>query len=199
MTTQSETWPGTESARRPWVDEVRIRCESCGEEVERIAEVGDVWLDAGIVPFSTLGWQSPVYVPEGYATGAAKGLTGADLPDHAYWEQWFPADWVSEMREQIRLWFYSQLFMSVALVGKAPYRQVLAYEKLRDETGKEMHKSWGNAIEANEAMDKMGADVMRFMYCDHVPHQNLNFGYGPANEVKRRLLTFWNSASFSNG
>ena len=94
-----------------------IRCEACGEEVERIAEVGDVWLDAGIVPFSTLGWESPEYVPEGYATGAAKGLTRADLPDHAYWEQWFPADWVSEMREQIRLWFYSQLFMSVALDG----------------------------------------------------------------------------------
>ena len=82
-------------------------------EVERIAEVGDVWLDAGIVPFSTLGWESPECVPEGYATGAAKGLTRADLPDHAYWEEWFPADWVSEMREQIRLWFYSQLFMSV--------------------------------------------------------------------------------------
>ena len=91
-----------------------IRCEQCGEEVRRIPEVGDVWLDAGIVPFSTLGWQSPEYVPEGYATGAAKGLTTADLPDHAYWEEWFPADWVSEMREQIRLWFYSQLFMSVS-------------------------------------------------------------------------------------
>ena len=75
--------------------------------------------------------------------GASEGLSGADLPDHAYWETWFPADWVSEMREQIRLWFYSQLFMSVALVGKAPYEQILAYEKLRDETGKEMHKSWG--------------------------------------------------------
>ena len=96
---------------------MRIRCEACGEEVERVPEVGDVWLDAGIVPFSTLGWQNPERVPEGYATGAAKGLTTADLPDHAYWEEWFPADWVSEMREQIRLWFYSQLFMSVALVG----------------------------------------------------------------------------------
>ena len=64
----------------------------------------------------------------------ASGLTKADLPDHAYWEKWFPADWVSEMREQIRLWFYSQLFMSVALVGRAPYRRVLGYEKLHDET-----------------------------------------------------------------
>jgi isoleucyl-tRNA synthetase len=181
---------------RPWIDDVPIRCEECGEEVRRIPEVGDAWLDAGIVPFSTLGWENSEWRERGYANGASEGLSGADLPDNSYWETWFPADWVSEMREQIRLWFYSQLFMSVALVGRAPYRQILAYEKLRDETGKEMHKSWGNAIEANEAMDKMGADVMRFMYCDHVPQQNLNFGYGPANEVKRRLLTFWNSASF---
>ena len=123
----------------------------------------------GIVPFSTLGWENPEWKENGYATGASQGLSGADLPDHAYWETWFPADWVSEMREQIRLWFYSQLFMSVALVGRAPYREILAYEKLRDETGKEMHKSWGNAIEANEAMDKMGADVMRFMYCEQLP------------------------------
>ena len=72
--------------------------------------------------------------PQGYATGAAKGLTRADLPDHAYWEQWFPADWVSEMREQIRLWFYSQHFMSVVLTGRAPFRQVLGYEKMLDET-----------------------------------------------------------------
>ena len=109
---------GLEELRRPWVDAVRSAARRCGEEVERIAEVGDVWLDAGIVPFSTLGWESPEYVREGYATGAAKGLTRADLPDHAYWEEWFPADWVSEMREQIRLWFYSQLFMSVALTGR---------------------------------------------------------------------------------
>jgi isoleucyl-tRNA synthetase len=181
---------------RPWIDEVPISCVECGAEVRRIPEVGDAWLDAGIVPFSTLGWQNDEARAGGYATGASEGLSGADLPDHAYWETWFPADWVSEMREQIRLWFYSQLFMSVALVGEAPYRRVLAYEKLRDETGREMHKSWGNAIDSAEAMERMGADVMRFLYCDHPPHQNLNFGYGPANEVKRELLTFWNSVSF---
>ncbi|HEX2505467.1 MAG TPA: isoleucine--tRNA ligase [Gaiellaceae bacterium] len=181
---------------RPWVDAVPVSCEECGREVARIPEVGDAWLDAGIVPFSTLGWRNEEAKPGGYASGASEGLSGADLPDHAYWETWFPADWISEMREQIRLWFYSQLFMSVALEGRAPYRQVLAYEKLRDETGREMHKSWGNAIDAAEAMERMGADVMRFLYCDHVPQQNLNFGYGPANEVKRELLTFWNSVSF---
>ena len=69
-----------EELRRPWIDAVQIRCEECGEPVQRVEEVGDVWLDAGIVPFSTLGWESPEFVPEGYGTGAAKGLTTADLP-----------------------------------------------------------------------------------------------------------------------
>jgi isoleucyl-tRNA synthetase len=181
---------------RPWIDAVTIACSGCGAEVRRITEVGDAWLDAGIVPLSTLGWESPECVPEGYATGAGKGLTTADLPDHAYWEQWFPADWVSEMREQIRLWFYSISFMSVTLTGRSPYRRVLTYEKLLDETGREMHRSWGNSIEVNEALDRMGADVMRWQYCSQPPTQNLLFGFGPAHEIQRRLLTLWNSAKF---
>ena len=173
-----------------------IRCAECGEPVERIAEVGDVWLDAGIVPFSTLGWESPEYVPQGYATGAARGLTTADLPDHAYWETWFPADWVSEMREQIRLWFYSQLFMSVALTGRAPFERVLGYEKMLDEKGREMHSSWGNTIDAPEAFARMGADVMRWQYCAQPPDRNLLFGFGPGQEIKGKLLRLWNSAGF---
>jgi isoleucyl-tRNA synthetase len=185
-----------EELRRPWIDDVPIACESCGAEVRRIPEVGDVWLDAGIVPFSTLGWENPELVPEGFGTGAAKGLTTADLPDHAYWEQWWPADWVSEMREQIRLWFYSQLFMSVVLTGKAPFRQVLGYEKMLDEHGREMHGSWGNMIEAEDAFERMGADVMRWQFCAQPPNQNLPFGFGPAHEIKRKLLTFWHSAGF---
>jgi isoleucyl-tRNA synthetase len=180
---------------RPWIDEVPIACE-CGAEVRRIQEVGDAWLDAGIVPFSTLGWQNPEWKEHGYATGAAAGVTGADLPDHAYWEKWYPADWVSEMREQIRLWFYSQSFMSVTLTGRSPYRSVLTYEKLLDERGREMHRSWGNSIDAAEALQNIGADVIRFMFCEQVPSQNLKFGYGPAGEIKRRLLTLWNSVKF---
>jgi isoleucyl-tRNA synthetase len=185
-----------EELHRPWIDEVPIRCESCGEEVRRIPEVGDAWLDAGIVPLSTLGWQNPKWIEHGYATGAAKGLTGADLPDHAYWEQWFPADWVSESREQIRLWFYAISVMSMTLAGRLPYRAVLAYERVHDEHGREMHKSTGNAIEADEAFERMGADIVRWQYCAQNPSQNINFGYGPAEEVKRRLLTLWNSAGF---
>jgi isoleucyl-tRNA synthetase len=185
-----------EELHRPWIDNVPIRCGSCGEEVRRIADVGDVWLDAGIVPFSTLGWQNPEWAPSGYATGAAAGLTTADLPDHEHWEQWFPADWVTEMREQIRLWFYSLLFMSVVLSGRAPYRRVLTFEKLLDVEGREMHGSWGNMIEGEEAFSRMGADVMRWLYCQQPPWQNIRFGFGPAEEVKRRLLTLWNSFKF---
>ena len=108
-----------------------------------------------------------------------RGSTHADLPDHAYWEQWFPADWVSEMREQIRLWFYSQLFMSVVLVGRSPFRRVLGYEKMLDEHGREMHGSWGNMIDAEDAFARMGADVMRWQYCAQPPDRNLLFGFGP--------------------
>ena len=187
---------GLQELHRPWIDDVVIRCESCGDEVERIPEVGDAWLDAGIVQFSTLGWQNHEWIEGGGATGSAAGLTGADLPDHEYWERWFPADWVSEMREQIRLWFYSQCFMAITLVGQQPYRRVLTYEKVYDENGREMHKSWGNAIELNEALERMGADVMRWLYCDQTPSQPLRFGYGMAEEVKKRLLRFWNSVSF---
>ena len=185
-----------EELRRPWIDDVVIRCPQCGDEVRRVLEVGDVWLDAGIVPFSTLGWENPTHIDEGYATGAAAGLTTADLPDHAAWEDWFPADWVSEMREQIRLWFYSQLFMSVALTGQAPYRKVLGYEKMLDESGREMHGSWGNMIQAEDAFSRMGADVMRWQYCAQPPNQNLLFGFGPGQEIQRKLLTLWNSIAF---
>jgi len=188
---------GLTELHRPWIDDVTIRCESCGrDDVRRVVEVGDAWLDAGIVHFSTLGWKNPEWVPGGNATGAAAGLTGADLPDHAHWEKWFPAEWVTEMREQIRLWFYSQSFMAVALDGRSPYRKVLTYEKVLDETGREMHKSWGNSIELNEALDRMGADIVRWIFCEQSPSQPLRFGYGIADDVKRRLLTFWHSVAF---
>jgi isoleucyl-tRNA synthetase len=181
---------------RPWIDEVRIRCEECSAELERITEVGDAWLDAGIVHFSTLGWQNAEWVERGNGTGSAAGLTTAPLPDHAYWERWYPADWVSEMRQQIRLWFYSQCFMAITLDGRQPYRSVLTYEKVLDEHGREMHKSWGNAIELNDALERMGADVMRWLFCEQNPSQDLRFGYALAEDVKRRLLTLWNSARF---
>jgi len=169
-----EGMEGLQELHRPWIDAVKIRCSKCSETVERIPEVGDCWLDAGIVPFSTMRY----------------------LEDDAYWKTWFPAEFITEMREQIRLWFYSMLFMSVTLENRAPYREVLVYEKVQDEHGKDMHKSAGNAIWFDDAVDKMGADVMRWLYTQQNIQTNLRFGYGPAHEVKGRLLTYWNLLSF---
>ena len=160
---------------RPWIDDVKIKCGKCGGTASRITEVGDCWLDAGIVPFSTLGYLEP---------------------GQAYWKKWFPSDFVTEMREQIRLWFYSQLFMSVTLTGKAPYRQVMIYEKAMDEHGKPMHKSHGNAIWFDEAAEKMGVDVMRWIYASQNLVTNLRFGYSIGDEVRRKMLTLWNTYSF---
>ena len=134
-----------------------IRCEGCEAPTRRIDAVGDAWLDAGIVPFSTLGY-----------------LEGSEE-----FQRWYPADFITEMREQIRLWFYSMLFMSVTLENRSPYQSVFVYEKLNDETGRAMHKSWGNAIEFGEAAERMGADVMRWLYAGQNPLYNINFGYGP--------------------
>jgi isoleucyl-tRNA synthetase len=160
---------------RPWIDNVKIRCPKCGGLAERVPEVGDCWLDAGIVPFSTMGFLDK---------------------DNAYWQKWFPAKFVCEMREQIRLWFYAMMFMSVTLTGRSPYRAALVYEKVHDEKGRPMHKSWGNAIWFGDAVEKMGADVMRWIYASANIQNNLNFGYGIGHEVVRKLLTLWNTYSF---
>ncbi|MBI2148147.1 isoleucine--tRNA ligase [Candidatus Woesearchaeota archaeon] len=158
---------------RPWIDKIKIKCK-CGEEIERINDVGDCWLDAGIVPFSTLKY----------------------FEDKTYWKKWFPVELEIEMRAQVRLWFYAQLFMSVVLEGRAPYKRILAYEEVRDEKGEPMHKSKGNAIWFDEAVEKMGADVMRWQYCNQNPMFNLNFGYGPAKEIQRYLLVIQNLANY---
>ncbi len=159
---------------RPWIDEVVIKCEECGGKAIRTEDVGDCWLDAGIVPFSTLKYKE----------------------DRGYWEKWFPAEFICEMREQIRLWFYSMLFMGVTLENRAPYESVLIHERVFDERGNPMHKSLGNVIWFDEAADKIGTDVMRWLFASQNTAYNINFGYGPAKEIKRRLLTFWNSYTF---
>jgi len=159
---------------RPWIDEIKIKCPKCKAEVERVKEIGDCWLDAGIVPFSTLKYFS----------------------DRNYWKQWFPAEFISEMREQVKLWFYSILFMSVTLEGITCYKNVLSYEKVNDEKGNPMHKSLGNAIWFDEAAEKMGADVMRWLYAKQNPQFNLNFGYTPAKDMYRILNILYNTAQY---
>ncbi|MFW6074065.1 MAG: isoleucine--tRNA ligase [Chloroflexota bacterium] len=164
------------SPHRPWVDEVKIACSSCGETVSRIKDVGNPWLDAGVVPFSTM------YYTE----------------DRERWRRWFPADFITEsFPGQFRNWFYSMLAQSVVLADEAPYKTVLGFALLRDEHGREMHKSAGNSIPYDEAADRMGSDVMRWLYIRHNPAVNLNFGYGLGDEVRRQfIIPLWNSYAF---
>jgi isoleucyl-tRNA synthetase len=161
---------------RPFIDQVKIACTRCGGRSERIADVGNPWLDAGIVAYSTLHYR--------------------DEPD--YWTKWFPADFITEsFPGQFRNWFYSLLAQSTALTNRAPFKNILGYATLFAEDGREMHKSWGNSIEFNEAADTMGADVMRWLYCSHKPEQNLLFGYTIGDETRRRfLIPLWNVYSF---
>ncbi|MFW9967805.1 MAG: DUF5915 domain-containing protein, partial [Candidatus Thorarchaeota archaeon] len=161
---------------RPFIDEIEIECNVCGMRMKRIPDVGNPWLDAGIVAMSTLRYNS----------------------DREYWNTWFPADLISEsFPGQFRNWFYSLLAMSTILERKAPFRDVFTYATLTAEDGREMHKSWGNMVEFNEAAEKMGVDVMRWVYCSHKPEKDLAFGYHGADEIRRQfLIPLWNVYSF---
>ncbi len=186
------------SPHRPWIDGVKIKCETCGGTASRIPDVGTPWLDAGIVPYSTIGYAS----------------------DRDYWQQWFPPELVLEcFPGQFRNWFYALLAMNTMMQesrwadrnnGESdvppPFRTLLGHALVRDEQGKEMHKSWGNAIEFNTAAETIGAEVMRYIYASQTPTANLNFpdiGTGRRKdilhqdqEVQRKLLTLWNCYSF---
>ncbi len=160
---------------RPWVDEVRIACPKCGGSVERIKDVGNPWLDAGIVPFSTLHYRE----------------------DPEYWAKWFPADFITEsFPGQFRNWFYSMLAMSTVLRREEPFKTIFGYALVFGEDGRPMHKSWGNAIEFDEAADRMGVDVMRWMFAKARPEENILFGWHAADEARRELLVLWNVYSF---
>ena len=187
---------------RPWIDEIEITCERCGEAARRVTEVGDCWLDAGIVPFSTLNYLPEHRGIEGTIRSergpeAERDKAGLAPPgSESTWESWSPADWITEMREQIRLWFYSQLFMSVTLYDRSPFKAVLTYEEMRDEDGEPFSKSGDNAIAVEDATARMGADVMRWQYAGAPLNMVFRFGYGPAEEVTRKMLRLWNVYAF---
>jgi len=153
---------------KPYIDEVQIKCGKCSQLVSRINDVGNVWLDAGIVPFSTMP------------------------------EEYFPADFITEsFPGQFKNWFYALIAMSTALKKTNPFKTVLGFASVRDEKGEEMHKSKGNSMEFTEAADKIGVDVMRWMYAKQDPEQNLNFGHKVADLVRREFhLMLWNIYNF---
>ena len=169
---------------KPFIDEVKIKCEKCGELMSRISDVGNPWLDAGIVPFSTISEDNrsdPLYII-----------------NREEFRKWFPTDFITEsFPGQFKNWFYSVLAMSAILENEIPYKTVLGFGTALAEDGRPMHKSWGNSIEFNEASEKIGVDVMRWIYCKQNPADNLLFGYKIADETRRGFhLMLWNIYNF---
>lgn len=163
------------SPHKPFVDQVKLKC-SCGGVMTRTPDVGNPWLDAGIVPYSTLHY----------------------LTDKKYWQEWFPANFITEsFPGQFKNWFYSLIAMSTVLEDRMPFEKVLGFASMLGEDGRAMHKSWGNSIEFNEAADKIGVDVMRWTFVRHNPERNLLFGYKLTDEIRRQFhMTLWNSYKF---
>lgn len=181
-----EGWTAFEgrSPHKPYIDEVKIRCAACGQIVSRIDDVGNPWLDAGIVPYSTIAEKNqgtPLY-----------------LKDKNIWKEWFPVDFITEsFPGQFKNWFYALIAESTVLEDAPPFKRVLGFGTLLGEDGRPMHKSWGNAIEFGEGADKIGVDVIRWMFVRHNPSENMLFGYKHADEVRRTFyLILWNVYKF---
>ena len=161
---------------RPYVDAVKIACPECGSTMTRTTDVGNPWLDAGSVAYSTLRYRT----------------------DRDFWDQWFPANWISEsFPGQFRNWFYSLITMSTVFENRPPTQVVHGYSTLYAEDGRQMHKSWGNAIWFDDAAEKIGVDTMRWLYVNQRLDQNLLFGYQRADETRRRfIIPLWNVYAF---
>ena len=173
------------SPHKPFIDEVTIACSHCKKELHRIEDVGNPWLDAGIIAYSTISKDNnndnPLY-----------------LSDKKKWEEWFPADFITEsFPGQFKNWFYSLIAMSTVMEDRPAFKTVLGFGTCIGEDGRPMHKSWGNAVEFNEGAEKIGVDVMRWMYARQNPAENLLFGYKRADEVRRQFyLMIWNIYKF---
>lgn len=223
-----EGWSDFEghTPHRPWIDKIKIRNPKTGNLMSRIPDVGNPWLDAGIVPYSTMGYNR----------------------DREYWKKWFPADFITEsFPGQFRNWFYAILAMSTMMENRPPFKVLLGHALVRDQTGDLMSKSKGNSIEFNGGANDgyelfhdrepklnveqqakrdlpqgfrscsegevviegkakqvvkgqyppIGADVIRWLYCRSNPAANINFGPGPADELRAKfVLKLWNTYAF---
>ena len=211
-----EGWDGFDghTPHKPWIDGVKIESQTTGKLLSRVPDVGNPWLDAGITPFSTTGYNV----------------------DRAAWEELYPVDLVSEsFPGQFRNWFYSMLALGTMLrhgatddpAEKRPFKTLFGYKLVLDETGRPMHKSDGTAIWFEEAAEQLGVDTMRWMYLAADPARDLRFGTrhaenpvplttpdgaieetpegfatcevtsGPADETRRRaLIPLWNCLTF---
>ena len=167
----------TVELHRPYIDEITLKCPECGGEMHRVPEVIDCWFDSGAMPFAQHHYP----------------FENKDL-----FEQQFPADFISEAVDQTRGWFYSLLAESTLLFNKAPYKNVIVLGHVQDENGQKMSKSKGNAVDPFDALNKYGADAIRwYFYINSAPWLPNRFHGKAVVEGQRKFMsTLWNTYAF---
>ena len=177
LKSMSDNCPDDIELHRPYIDAVTIKCPDCGGEMKRVPEVIDCWFDSGAMPFEQ--WHYP-------------------FENQDIFEDNFPADFISEAVDQTRGWFYSLMAISTLLFDKAPYKNVIVLGHVQDKDGQKMSKSKGNAVDPMDALNKYGADAIRwYFYSNSAPWLPNRFHEDAVVEGQRKFMgTLWNTYAF---
>ena len=177
LKSMSDNCPEEIELHRPFIDAVTIKCPKCGGEMHRVSEVIDCWFDSGSMPFAQ--WHYP-------------------FENKEVFEEHFPADFISEAVDQTRGWFYSLMAISTLLFDKAPFKNVIVLGHVQDKDGQKMSKSKGNAVDPMEALNKYGADAIRwYFYSNSAPWLPNRFHEDAVVECQRKFMgTLWNTYAF---
>jgi isoleucine--tRNA ligase len=177
LKSMSKNCPDNIELHRPYIDAVTVTCPECGKEMRRTPEVLDAWFDSGSMPFAQHHYP---------------------FENKEKFEAQFPADFISEAVDQTRGWFYSLLAISTLIFNKAPYKNVIVMGHVQDEDGQKMSKSKGNAVDPMDALNKFGADAIRwYFYVNSAPWLPNRFHDKAVEEGQRKFLgTLWNTYAF---
>ena len=177
LKSMSDNCPDEIELHRPYIDNVTIKCPKCGKEMHRVPEVIDCWFDSGSMPFAQYHYP---------------------FENQELFEKHFPADFISEAVDQTRGWFYSLLAISTLIFNKAPYKNVIVLGHVQDENGQKMSKSKGNAVNPFDALEKYGADAIRwYFYINSAPWLPNRFHGKAVTEGQRKFMgTLWNTYAF---
>lgn len=177
LKSMSDNCPDDIELHRPYIDEVLINCPECREKMKRVSPVIDCWFDSGAMPYAQ--WHYP-------------------FENKEIFEDNFPADFISEAVDQTRGWFYSLLAISTLLFDKPAFKNVIVLGLVQDENGQKMSKSKGNAVDPFVALDKHGADAVRwYFYNNSAPWLPNKFYDNAVIEGQRKFMgTFWNTYAF---
>ena len=173
----SDNCPDDIELHRPYIDAVTIKCPDCGKEMHRVPEVIDCWFDSGSMPFAQ--WHYP-------------------FENEDIFKENFPADFISEAVDQTRGWFYSLMAISTLIFNEAPYKNVIVLGHVQDKDGQKMSKSKGNAVDPMDALNKYGADAIRwYFYTNSAPWLPNRFHEDAVMEGQRKFMgTLWNTYAF---